>query len=99
MAVVNYDRSSVYYRTPQSTTYLGYWIPPTVGPASTDVLIELTPRYEGRPDLLSFDLYGTPRLWWTFSLVNPDLLKDPLGDMKAGLQIYVPTKTSVLGYL
>ncbi len=99
MPQVIYDRSSVYYRTQQTSTYLGYWVPPAVVPTDTDVLIEITPRYESRPDLLSFDLYGTPRLWWIFSMINPDLLRDPINDMKAGLQIYVPTKTTVIGYL
>lgn len=99
MPQVIYDRSSIYSRTPQTTSYLGYWVPPAVGPADTDVLIELTSRYEGRPDLLSFDLYGTPRLWWVFAMINPDLIRDPLSDMRSGLQIYVPTKTAVIGYL
>jgi len=94
-----YNRSSVYYLTPQTSSYLGYWVPPPVAPANTDVLIELTARYENRPDLLSFDLYGTPRLWWTFAMVNPDLLRDPINDMRAGLQIYVPSKVSLSGYL
>lgn len=94
-----YNRSSPYYFTPQTSSYLDYWIPPPVAATNTDVLIELTARYENRPDLLSFDLYGTPRLWWTFAMVNPDLLRDPINDMRAGLQIYVPSKVSLSGYL
>lgn len=99
MAQVTYARSSVYYQTPQTTGYLGYWAPPSLAPDPNDVLIQLTSRYERRPDLLSFDLYGTPNLWWTFAMVNPDTLRDPINDMVTGLQIYVPSKTSLSGYL
>ena len=28
-----------------------------------------------RPDNLSYNLYGTPRLWWTFFVINPALRK------------------------
>lgn len=40
----------------------------------------------GRPDLLSYRLYGTPRLWW-FLLATNDIV-DPL-DMKRGDVIQV----------
>ena len=67
----------------------------------SDVLITLTDTYQYRPDLLAFDLYGDPKLWWVFAERNPNRLGyDPYFDFVAGLQIYVPkleTLKSVLG--
>jgi hypothetical protein len=99
MPEVIYSKSSPYYQTPQTSTYLEAWQPPPVAPSQTDVLVEITSRYARRPDLLSFDLYGTPNLWWTFAMVNPDAIRDPINDMVAGLQIYVPSRTTLSGYL
>ena len=98
MATV-YQRTSPYYYTPQTSTYLGYWSPPLIAPDLTDTLIQLSSRYQNRPDLLSYDLYGTPRLWWIFSMRNPDKIRDPIWDMVNGLQIYVPSNTTAQGYL
>ena len=96
---VKYSSTSPYYYTPQTSSYLSYWVPPSIGPSITDQQITLTSRYNNRPDLLSFDLYGTNRLYWIFSMVNPDLIKDPINDMVAGLTIYVPTTSSVQSYI
>lgn len=99
MTKVTYQPSSPYYGTPQTSTYLGIWVPPSVGPSITDVLIEVDHKYTNRPDLLSYDLYGTSRLWWVFSMVNPDQFSDPIYDLVAGMQIYVPSSTTVQGYI
>jgi hypothetical protein len=99
MTSATYQRTSPYYHTPQSSNYLGVWVPPAVGRSPTDSLITLGGRYIHRPDLLSYDLYGTPRLWWIFSMVNPDSIRDPIYDMVDGLTIYVPSNTSVQGLL
>lgn len=51
--------------------------------------------YDERPDLLAYELYGSTRLWWVFTLRNPDLLKDPIRDFKAGLTIFLPSADGV----
>lgn len=94
-----YQRTSPYYYTPQTSRYLGYWKPPSVMSDPSDILIQITSRYQNRPDLLSYDLYGTPRLWWIFAMRNPDQIRDPIWDMTGGLQIYVPSGTVAQGYL
>lgn len=99
MAQVSYPQNSPYSLTPQNSSYLMYWTPPAVSRSSTDTLITLSPRYTNRPDLLSSDLYGTPRLWWIFAMINPDTIRDPLFDFRPGVQIYVPSNVSVQGYL
>ena len=52
-----------------------------------------------RPDLLADRFYGNSRLWWVFALRNPDELKDPIRDFKAGLEIYLPSEETVKQYL
>ena len=47
-------------------------------------------QYTHRPDLLAYDLYGTPKLWWVFAQRNMDSIKDPVYDIEAGLEIYLP---------
>jgi|TARA_R110000782_G_scaffold32992_4_gene80074 hypothetical protein len=60
-----------------------------------DILYEIKPQYTYRPDLLAFDLYGTSKLWWVFTMRNIEVLKDPVFDFVAGTQIYLP-KQSIL---
>jgi len=65
-----------------------------------DKLFEIEPKYHLRPDLLAFDLYGSPKLWWVFAARNPSQLKDPLFHFVTGNRIYLPkreTLTSALG--
>lgn len=98
MAII-YNKSSPYYLTPQTSTYLDIWTPPSVGASSSDNILEISEAYTHRPDLLSQALYGTPRLWWVFAMVNPDIIKDPIYDLQPGIQIRVPTKSQLEGYL
>lgn len=94
-----YNKSSPYYLTPQTSTYLDIWNPPGLQPDQTDLILNVTDRYTQRPDILSQDLYGTPRLWWVFALVNPDILKDPIYDLVVGMEIRCPDKSRLQGYL
>lgn len=55
-----------------------------------DILYEIQPQYNYRPDLLAYDLYNTPNLWWVFAQRNMDIIKDPIFDMKTGTVIYLP---------
>lgn len=102
MRTAPYDQRSPYYRTPQLNqyvTYLDSWQPVAIPPSSDDLQIRLDPRYVRRPDLLSTDLYGTPQLWWVFSMRNPDKIKDPIYDMRANLLIFAPTRENIGRYI
>ena len=64
------------------------------------MLYTIEPQYSRRPDLLAFDLYQSPKLWWVFAQRNMDTIKDPVFDMVAGVQIFLPkgpTLRNVLG--
>ena len=98
----SFKPTSQYSSTPivhKYITYLDIWTPKVLKPSINDPLVTLTSRYHQRPDLLSYDLYGTPRLWWVFVLRNMDLINDPIADFVSGLQIYTPTKASVEKFL
>lgn len=95
MPIVSYRRTSPYADTVQTNSYLGFWEPRLVPSSPDDLLIEIEPKFEGRPDLLANELYQDSGLWWIFMMRNRDILKDPIYDLKAGLQIFVPTKTRI----
>ena len=60
-------------------------------PAFTDdQLYTIEPQYHQRPDLLAHDMYKDNRLWWIFCQRNMDTMEDPIYDLKAGTQIYLP---------
>ena len=99
MPLANYAKTSPYYNTPQNSYYLEFWNSPQISMNATDGIFVVTARYKNRPDLLSYDAYGTPKLWWIFAMVNPDLIRDPIYDMVVGLQLRIPTKDSLQGYV
>ena len=66
---------------------------------SDDVLITIQPQYTHRPDLLAFDLYGDKDLWWVFAQRNIEIIKDPIFDLEAGIQIHVPKGDALMRIL
>ena len=83
--------TSQYYDTPIKNWYLDIMVPQDVPSSPYDQTITIPPGFNQRPDLLSQQQYGTPRLWWVFAVRNPDLLIDPINDFVPGLTIYIPT--------
>lgn len=57
---------------------------------SDDQLYTIETQYTYRPDLLAYDYYGSAKLWWVFAQRNMDVIKDPVYDMVAGTDIYLP---------
>lgn len=82
--------TSQYFNTGIKDWYLDLWQPRKVASSEFDKIIKIPPEYDRRPDMLSHYEYGTPRLWWVFTIRNPDVLVDPIEDFKAGVEIYVP---------
>ena len=95
-----YSNTSPYYKTPIINGYLDILEFRDLPNERNDILFELTNTYENRPDLLAYDLYKDPGLWWVFAVRNKRTIKDPVFDFKAGVKIYLPkmsTLKSVLG--
>lgn len=98
MTAVTYSPNSPYYQTPQQNQYLeylGFWNGPFVYSSSTDGLLEIQAKYDKRPDLLSYDLYGSTAWWWIFALYNQDKIQDPIYDLRAGITIRYPNKNTL----
>ncbi|ASV44766.1 baseplate wedge subunit [Agrobacterium phage Atu_ph07] len=97
MTEVKYRSGSPYAATPQTSWYLENLVLRQIDRAPSDKKITLHPKYENRPYNLSYDLYGTRDFWWVFMVLNIDIIRDPIYDFKAGIEIYVPTRERVLG--
>lgn len=90
---------SRYYETMTKDFYLDLWVPRSIVASSSDQKMVLDTKYHQRPDLLSYDLYGTTELWWVFAVRNVDILIDPIYDFNAGITIIVPTVESLEGII
>ena len=97
--MANYRKSSPYFLSKQNNLYLETLVIRPVPAEADDFLYKIENQYTHRPDLLSFDLYGTPKLWWVFIQRNMDVLKDPIFDFVPGAQIYIPKKANLQKYL
>ena len=96
-----YPATSPYYNTGVvNEKFLDIMVNIPIPMQPSDIYWEITTVYEYRPDLLAYDLYTDPRLWWVFSQRNPNRLKDPIFDFVTGVGIYIPKLdllTQVLG--
>lgn len=102
MSAIKYNPSSPYAGTPQVSNYVDYldfWSPAVVPPNSQDRLIKLESKYNHRPDLLAYDLYGNSQLWWVFAARNPDVIRDPIYDFRTNTTIYAPASISLGNYI
>ena len=68
---------------------------PSIRVTLSDEQYTIDPAYNERPDLLAQALYSNSRLWWVFALRNPDVIKDPLRDFKAGTVITLPSAGAI----
>lgn len=64
---------------------------------TTDRVIVVQPRHEGRPDLLAYELYGNTELWWVVPEANQ--MVDPITEMVPGAELRVPSKSRVMNIL
>lgn len=99
--MANYNATSAYYTTPYSQFFLDLMVNRPVPKQLDDVEFVINLTYQYRPDLLAYDLYGTPTLWWVFYQRNPNTLTAPPLDFSQGTRIFIPkesTLKSALGY-
>jgi alpha-L-fucosidase len=93
--MAKYSSTSPYFSTPQNSINLEPLVIRPFAIEEDDQLYTIERTYAYRPDLLSFDLYGTPRLWWVFAQRNPDQIEDPIYDFKPGVVIQLPKQATV----
>lgn len=97
--MVNYRDASNYSATKINRKYLDVYSPKlTIDTLSQETKkITIGNRYNRRPDLLAYDLYGNSRYWWIFVHYNREVLEDPINDFVAGKVIVIPSKQAATG--
>ena len=93
--MATYSPTSPYFKTSEVGNYLDVLNPRTITAEGDDQIYTIERTYAYRPDLLAFDLYGTPRLWWVFAQRNPDQIEAPIYDFKPGVTIQLPKPSNV----
>lgn len=99
--MAKYSSNSPYADTLYQQFYLGVMVNRPIPKVADDQLFKINQTYQYRPDMLAFDLYDDPGLWWVFYQRNPNTLTSPPWDFVAGETIYLPkitTLRSVLGF-
>jgi hypothetical protein len=94
--MAKYSKHSPWATTKQNNLYLEMMDYRAIPANKDDAPYEIETQYRHRPDLLAFDLYGDPKLWWVFVNRNRSVLKDPIYDFVPGVVIYCPKKQDLL---
>ena len=92
-----YSKNSFLKNAPNKSFYTGlnYNKLPVIKESISATTITLSEKYNMRPDLLSYDLYGSVDFWWVFSLRNVNIIKDPINDFKPGVSIKAPSPQTI----
>jgi hypothetical protein len=93
--MAKYRTSSPYFNTRQNNFYLELLSIRPVPAEPDDFLYTIENQYKHRPDLLAYDVYGSPKLWWVFVQRNMSVIKDPIFDFEPGTKIYLPKKSNL----
>ena len=93
--MAKYSNTSPYFETSEIADYLDILNPRTLTAENDDQSYTIERTYAYRPDLLAYDLYGTPRLWWVFAQRNPNEIEDPIYDFRPGVTIQLPKPANV----
>jgi hypothetical protein len=99
--MATYDSTSPYFETGYNQFYLDVMVNRPIPKEDDDLQFTINNTYQYRPDLLAYDLYQTPTLWWVFYQRNPNTLTAPPLDFTIGKIIYLPkitTLKSALGF-
>ena len=88
--MAKYSNTSPYFATEENNISLDFFVPRTITAEDDDISYTIDRIYAYRPDLLAFDLYDNPRLWWVFAQRNPDSIEDPVYDFAPGVVIQLP---------
>lgn len=90
-----YNKASPYAATKVINGYLDILNFIDIPAKDNDVQFTITNYYSHRPDLLSYDVYGTPSLWWVFAVRNKDIIQDSVFDFIPGQTIFLPQLTTI----
>lgn len=92
---INNGRYSVGGVVEEYQDRLGWWERTTIPRSTTDVTVTLTNRYNHRPDLLAYDMYGQTNLTWLVLQYNNIININT--EFTEGARLTLPTKNRVFG--
>jgi len=90
-----YSSTSPYFTTTENAEFLDILSPRSITAELDDQTYTIERTYAYRPDLLAYDLYGSPRLWWVFAQRNPNEIEDPIYDFRPGVTIQLPKSANI----
>jgi len=97
---VQYKTNSPYSKTPLfDNNFLDILEYKPLPAKADDIYKQITATYHRRPDLMSYDLYGTVDFWYVFMMRNRDLILDPVWDFTEDKFIYIPKIDTILAAL
>lgn len=82
-----YQNSEVIYWGDQNLITFDTYVRTAYVPTGNEKVIMVTPGLAYRPDLLAYDIYGTPDAWWKILEVNG--IYD-IYDFKPGVTVMLP---------
>lgn len=88
--MATYSPATPYFETGYAQFYLDIMVNRPIPRLTDDILFTINQTYQYRPDLLAFDLYNDPQLWWVFYQRNPNTLTAPPWDFAKDTQIFIP---------
>ena len=94
--MVKFDKKSFYKNTSNNGFFLLNYNPIIISYDDSDYYVEIPTKYDLKPGLMAYDLYGNSQLLWVFSAMNRDTINDPLFDFRAGKIIRIPTKNRLM---
>lgn len=97
--MATYGSNSPWFTTPIVQDYLDILEIRPIADDPDDDRWTITTPFHHRPDLASYALYGTTKLWWVFAQRNMDKIKDPIFDFVPGVEIYLPRKNTLFDTL
>lgn len=95
MTKIVYPNTSPYALTPQSNWSIGLYVHRPIPETSDDTEYTIESKYQNRPDLLAYDLYGKSELYWVFMVRNMNVIRDAIWDFDTGVTIFLPSVDSL----
>ena len=92
-----YKRNSNLRATPVVNGYANLYEPPLTPDFEQTEIFEITQRFNRRPDLLAYELYGDAHFWWIFTMYNRNTIVNPINDFTTGKKILIPNRNFVAG--
>jgi len=82
-----------FHATPVVNRHLGVWNPPTFTTPVNESIYVIPPENVGRPDKISFDVYGT--VVYDLLILYYNRILDPFTELTSGRVLKIPALESV----